>query len=611
MAYHFKNIIVVPSSSDFIDIVLSKTQRKTPTVVHPNYAISRIRQFYMRKVKFAQEAFNEKLDMILTHFPKLDDIHPFYSDLLNVLYDKDHYKVALGQLNTARHLIENLSKEYVKLLKFGDSLYRCKQLKRAALGRMATICKGLKDSLSYLEQVRQHLSRLPSIDPNTRTLLICGYPNVGKSSFMNKVTRADVDVQPYAFTTKSLFVGHMDYNYVRWQVIDTPGILDHPLEDRNVIEMQSITAMAHIKASILYFMDLSQECGYSIEAQVALFHSITPLFANKPVILVINKIDLRRYEDLDPNEKQMVDSCLLSNVTMLQQSCYLESGVIEVRNLACEKLLQQRVEVKLQTTRVREILGRLNVAIPQPRDNKVREVFCPFRSKYNKDDEMKTMLEKDLEEENGGAGVYNVDLSKNYIMPEEWKHDVIPELMDGKNFADFFDADIEEKLMLLELEEERLQAEGAYDIEMQKDDGFSDLQQANDAISAKQLLLKQARKIHNPRNRKSMPMQVRARSKTVQQLKEQLKHVEVDIDEHKVRSHMIMRRKLETKVPQGRDKGVSVGMGVSKRSADILRRAQFRAGLAGKAGTSDRKVYDLKPKHLFTGKRGIGKTSHR
>ena len=73
-------------------------------------------------------------------------------------------------------------------------------------------------SLSYLEQVRQHLSRLPSIDPNTRTLLITGFPNVGKSSFINKVTRADVEVQPYAFTTKSLFVGHMDYRYLRWQV---------------------------------------------------------------------------------------------------------------------------------------------------------------------------------------------------------------------------------------------------------------------------------------------------------------------------------------------------------------------------------------------------------
>ena len=73
--------------------------------------------------------------------------------------------------------------------------------------------KKLTASLSYLEQVRQHLSRLPSIDPTTRTLLITGYPNVGKSSFINKISRAAVDVQPYAFTTKSIFVGHFDYRY--------------------------------------------------------------------------------------------------------------------------------------------------------------------------------------------------------------------------------------------------------------------------------------------------------------------------------------------------------------------------------------------------------------
>jgi len=82
--------------------------------------------------------------------------------------------------------------------------------------------KRQNQSLTYLEQVRQHLSRLPSIDPNTRTLLVCGFPNVGKSSFMNKVTRADVEVQPYAFTTKSLYVGHMDYRYLRWQVSILP-----------------------------------------------------------------------------------------------------------------------------------------------------------------------------------------------------------------------------------------------------------------------------------------------------------------------------------------------------------------------------------------------------
>lgn len=195
-------------------------------------------------------------------------MHPFYADLLNVLYDRDHYKLALGQLNTCRHLIDGIGRDYVRLLKYGDSLYRCKQLKRAALGRMATLLKKQEGSLGYLEQVRQHLSRLPSIDPATRTLILTGYPNVGKSSLMNKLTRAKVDVQPYPFTTKSLFVGHTDYRALRWQVIDSPGILDQPLEDRNTIEMQSITALAHLRACILFLIDISEHCGYSIKEQV-------------------------------------------------------------------------------------------------------------------------------------------------------------------------------------------------------------------------------------------------------------------------------------------------------------------------------------------------------
>lgn len=81
-----------------------------------------------------------------------------------------------------------MGKDYTRLLKYGDSLYRCKQLKKAALGRMATIMKRQAANLTYLEQVRQHLARLPSIDPYTRTIIICGFPNVGKSSFINKVS---------------------------------------------------------------------------------------------------------------------------------------------------------------------------------------------------------------------------------------------------------------------------------------------------------------------------------------------------------------------------------------------------------------------------------------
>lgn len=104
--YNFKRITVVPSSKDFTDIILSKTQRKTPTVVHRHYQISRIRNFYMRKVKFTQQNFHDRLSLIISEFPKIEEIHPFFADLLNVLYDKDHYKLALGQINTARNLID-------------------------------------------------------------------------------------------------------------------------------------------------------------------------------------------------------------------------------------------------------------------------------------------------------------------------------------------------------------------------------------------------------------------------------------------------------------------------------------------------------------------------
>ena len=171
---------------------------------------------------------------------------------------------------------------------------------------MCTLMKKHAASLAYLEQVRQHLARLPSIDPATRTILICGYPNVGKSSFMNKVTRADVEVQPYAFTTKSLFVGHTDYNYLRWQVIDTPGILDRPLEERNTIEMQSITALAHLRAVVLYIVDISETCGYSIRQQAELFDSIKPLFSNKPLVVAFNKTDARSLDALSPDDRAVL-----------------------------------------------------------------------------------------------------------------------------------------------------------------------------------------------------------------------------------------------------------------------------------------------------------------
>ena len=112
-----------------------------------------------RALRAARRSYQERLTQIVTDFPRLEDIHPFYADLVNVLYDRDHFKLALGQVNIARQLIDSVGKDYVKLLKYGDSLYRCKCLKRAALGRMCTVIKRQKGALEYLEQARPALTR--------------------------------------------------------------------------------------------------------------------------------------------------------------------------------------------------------------------------------------------------------------------------------------------------------------------------------------------------------------------------------------------------------------------------------------------------------------------
>lgn len=58
---------------------------------------------------------------------------------------------------------------------------------------------------------------------------------------------------------------------------------------------------------------------------------------------------------------------------------------------------------------------------------------------------------------------------ETYVLEnEEWKQDVVPEIWQGKNIADFIDPDIAEKLEALEREEEKLVAEGFYD----SDDSF-------------------------------------------------------------------------------------------------------------------------------------------
>ncbi|CAJ0567543.1 unnamed protein product, partial [Mesorhabditis spiculigera] len=643
--YNFKRITVVPTAAELKEVVLSKTQRKTPTVVHRQYSIGRIRAFYARKIKFLQQTLHDKLTQIINEFPKLEEVHPFYSDLMNILYDRDHYKIALGQMNTARHLIDGIAREYVRLMKYGDSLYRCKMLKRAALGRMVKLLRRQKSSFEYLEQVRQHLSRLPSIDPGARTLILCGFPNVGKSSFINNVTRADVEVQPYAFTTKALYVGHLDYKFLRWQVIDTPGILDHPLEDRNTIEMQAVTALAHLKAAVLFVMDVSEQCDRSIEEQISLFESIKPLFVNKPVLIGLNKVDVRRRSDLPPEKEELLKKLEADNIPLIEMSTITKEGVLGLRDAACDQLLVQRVEQKLQAKKHvlgDGVLSKIFVAYPTPRDDKVRAAFIPesaakkrinTRSGTTRDviaehrDERTRKLEREIELEMDDD--YILDLKKHYMLKnDDEKYDIIPEVWEGHNISDFVDVDIEKKLAYLLEEERRLIEAGEYEDDLDSDDEETkDLLKTATKIKEKEDMRKLEnweKKVNSTAHHISRSIH-RKRERTMSKLEQDLGELGMEVKAKRMKNLQTDSRRTPSamKIRVGKSRSLSANRSVprpeqglpepEKREAvrKLVKKTQRPMNRNARKGEGDRHIPDLMPKHLFSGKRKMGKTDRR
>lgn len=545
---------------------------------------------------------------------------------------------------------------------------------------MCTVIKRIGPSLAYLEQVRQHMARLPSIDPNMRTILICGFPNVGKSSFMNKITRADVDVQPFAFTTKSLFVGHTDYKYLRYQVIDTPGILDRPLEDRNIIEMCSITALSSLRSStVLFFLDISGSCGYTIAQQASLFHGIKEAFKFKPLMIVCNKIDLQQFDALSGEDKKLVDGMKAEAMTTLPtdgdlkeesvlvtMSTLTEEGVINAKNIACERLLDMRVEMKMQSKKINDVVNRFHVAMPKPRDGKERPVCIPQqvleqRAKMQEGEEKekekeKRKLEKDLEEENGGAGVYSASLKKHYLLADdEWKEDIIPEIIDGHNVADFMDADILERLEELEREEGfRLAGEeGEEEFEIDGVDMTPEEREALNAIRKRKKVLIQEHRIKKStaESRPIVPRKFdkdrqfttdrmgrqlsglgldpskaieRARSKSVSRIGRKRERsvagddsMEIDNDfkgsNKKMRLRSLSRSRSRSRPPvQDLIPGEGFKDKEQKVKALKLGKSSVRKrNKDARKGEGDRVILNMMPKHLFSGKRGIGKTSRR
>lgn len=232
----------------------------------------------------------QALKKIIHSYPNIDNLPEFYLELVRSQLDYRYLKKSLGAVDWAVNKLKEFHKKYVK----NENL-------KEFYGRQSSVLKKIKRNLVYLEEARRVMKGFPAVKTSLYTVALYGFPNVGKTTLLNKVTDAKAEINSYPFTTKKINIGYMRTIHDKIQVLDTPGTLNR--EDKmNNIEMQAELALKYCANLIVFVYDPT----YSKEKQDKLLGMIRKRFRRKKLVLYATKTDIENpgLEDYvsDPEE---------------------------------------------------------------------------------------------------------------------------------------------------------------------------------------------------------------------------------------------------------------------------------------------------------------------
>ena len=233
-----------------------------------------------KRVRVVSRRIRGDLTAIVQQFPSYDQLTPFYRRLFDIQIDKDKYKKSLGALSWVCRKIEALESDTHSKIK--------EQIPHASkhfLGKTSSIVTRVDGDLRYLMGVAKTLKSFPVIREEP-TLVVAGYPNVGKSTFVRNLTGSKVAVAAYPFTTKGISIGHVKVRHAVHQIVDSPGILDRPMDSRNKIELQAVLALSDLADRILFIVDPT----IGLDAQRSLLGEVADSFGAE-VFVGLNKLD--------------------------------------------------------------------------------------------------------------------------------------------------------------------------------------------------------------------------------------------------------------------------------------------------------------------------------
>ncbi len=307
---NFQTIPPVPDSRHLLDLAFRRARKKSQLKKfekkdsRSQRKDSYSQSFKDRKLQFIKKTEFIKLDVIkgilisrldeiLQTFPEEKKLPSFYAKLLRLTLDYFQFKKSFGAVNWATGRIWFFHQEYLRKASRARDIKSIKDSSRQFYGRVSSVLKQIDGNLQYLEQSRKILCTYPDIK-EMPTVCIYGFPNVGKSTLLNKLCGSKAKVAGYPFTTLTINAGYTTIKSKGMQFLDVPGTLARE-EKKSNIELMAELAVEELAGVIIYVFDLSGYCGYSVREQEELFRKIRK---GKTVLAYLAKKDLTDEETL-------------------------------------------------------------------------------------------------------------------------------------------------------------------------------------------------------------------------------------------------------------------------------------------------------------------------
>lgn len=280
------NLPHIPTADDLVEksfrrgsekAKLKRSTRKGPREV-------RLRKSELERVKAVSNTIKSDLNAVVKNFPSYEQLPVFYQRLLEIKVDRNRFKKSLGAVQWCLKQIERLENKTLAEIRITHET----SCVRGFLGRSSSLIKQISNELDELIEIKQILRQFPTIE-ELPALVVAGYPNVGKSTFMRNLTGSKVKVAPYPFTTQEILIGHVKRKYQRYQIIDSPGLLDRPMSERGKAELQAVLALSELADAILFIIDPTQDR----RSQINLLKEIQKEF-QAPITVAVNKKDVSK-----------------------------------------------------------------------------------------------------------------------------------------------------------------------------------------------------------------------------------------------------------------------------------------------------------------------------